>query len=208
MSMNRTGIEKTRTEIEDQRISLISTSADREKSSFSRKFVARYATAPEECLNHDRNSQCFSPPPPLLSITLCYKQREAHIFHLRNKEFSIFFHASPRPRSLYRTMKFFLSRSPYTRIYTYITNRSIKCKYTLTIILSKFIYTYTSLYVYARNEFVIDAGLIVILFDLDNAQFRHRLASLPACYYGKFHRGRYTKYNRYTRERERERERD
>lgn len=64
MSMNRTGIEKTRTEIEDQRISLISTSADREKSSFSRKFVARYATAPEECLNHDRNSQCFPPPLP------------------------------------------------------------------------------------------------------------------------------------------------
>lgn len=63
MSMNRTGIEKTRTEIEDQRISLISTSADREKSSFSRKFVARYATAPEECLNHDRNSQCLPTPP-------------------------------------------------------------------------------------------------------------------------------------------------
>lgn len=64
MSMNRTGIEKTRTEIEDQRISLISTSADREKSSFSRKFVARYATAPEECLNHDRNSQCLPTPLP------------------------------------------------------------------------------------------------------------------------------------------------
>lgn len=47
-----------------------------------------------------------------------------------------------------------------------------------------------SLYVYARNEFVIDVGLIVILFDLDNAQLRHRLASLPACHYGKLDRGR------------------
>lgn len=81
--------EKSRTNEEYRRVSLWLAYADREKSSFSRKFVSR------EFMRQQRPRNVLiaigirnvSTLPPFLFIALC----EAHIFHPRNKEFSIFF---------------------------------------------------------------------------------------------------------------------